>query len=322
VQDARMTGGVEVVHGAGAVRRRAEATGIGMLAFAVIVWGCVGRVIAEGSSHADPLMLTGLRAAPAALVLLIALPLLRHRLPSTRDEWIRTAISGLLMVTWFLYGLTESVAKAGPGTAIVLLSTSPFFIILAERYVYGKRVTRAMLLGMVIGFGGIVLIVSGQLGSSGDTGDKLVGMALAISAAIAWSIGTLIVADQITRDPETDLVGLTTGQYIIGGSVLLVLAFAIEGPGAADWDSTTLWLVVAFISIVASALATVAYFSSLRWLDPAAVTTWMFLSPVVAVLLEVVLGNVPTVLVLLGMAITIAGVAVVSAAPRPAEPAG
>ena len=317
-----MAGGVEVVQGAGAVRRRAEATGIGMVAFAVIVWGCVGRVIAEGSPHADPLMLTGLRAAPAAIVLLLALPLLRHRLPSTRDVWIRTAISGLLMVTWFLYGLTESVAKAGPGTAIVLLSTSPFFIILAERYVYGKRVTKAMLLGMVIGFGGIVLIVSGAArrvprrrrdarrhGAGDLRGVRLVH-------------GTLIVADQINRDPETDLVGLTTGQYMIGGSVLLVLAFAIEGPGAADWDSTTLWLVVAFISIVASALATIAYFISLRWLDPAAVTTWMFLSPVVAVLLEVVLGNVPSALTLLGMAITIAGVAVVSAAPRPAEPAG
>jgi len=134
----------------------------------------------------------------------------------------------------------------------------------------------------------------------------------------------LALADELVEStgPETDLVGLTTGQYVIGGSVLLVLAFAIEGPGAADWDSTTLWLVVAFISIVASALATIAYFSSLRWLDPAAATTWMFLSPVVAVLLEVVLGNVPSGLVLLGMAITIAGVAVVSAAPRPAEPAG
>lgn len=317
-----MAGEAEVVQGAGAVRRRAEAAGIGMLAFAVIVWGCVGRVIAEATPHADPLMLTALRAAPAAIILLLALPLLRYRLPATRDVWVRTAVSGLLMVTWFLYGLTESVAKAGPGTAIVLLSTSPFFIILAERYVYGKRVTRAMLLGMVIGFAGIVLVVSGQLGASGDAGDRLVGMGLAISAAIAWSIGTLIVAGQITRDPETDLVGLTTGQYVIGGSILLVLALTIEGPGAADWDSTTLWLVVAFISIVASALATIAYFSSLRWLDPAAATTWMFLSPVVAVLLEVVLGNAPTGLVLLGMAITIAGVAVVSAAPQPVDQAG
>ena len=201
-----MAGGVEVVQGGSGVRRSAEAAGIGMLAFAVIVWGCVGRVIAEATPHADPLMLTALRAAPAAIILLLALPLLRYRLPATRDVWIRTAVSGLLMVTWFLFGLTESVAKAGPGTAIVLLSTSPFFIILAERYVYGKRVTRAMLLGMVIGFGGIVLIVSGQLGASGNAGEMLVGMALAISAAIAWSIGTLIVADQINRDPETDLV--------------------------------------------------------------------------------------------------------------------
>ena len=127
-------------------------------------------------------------------------------------------------------------------------------------------------------------------------------MALAISAAIAWSTGTLIVAEQLNRQPETDLVGLTTGQYIIGGSVLLVLAFAIEGTGAAEWDSAELWLVVAFISIVGSAIATVAYFGSLRWLDPARSRRGCSSRLSSAVLLELVLGNAPDGLVLLGMA--------------------
>jgi drug/metabolite transporter (DMT)-like permease len=72
---------------------------------------------------------------------------------------------------------------------------------------------------------------------------------------------------------------------------------------------------------VGSALATVTYFSSLRWLDPAAVTSWLFLSPVVAVLLELILGNAPDAVVLLGMVVTIVGVAVVSAAPEPLEQA-
>jgi drug/metabolite transporter (DMT)-like permease len=73
---------------------------------------------------------------------------------------------------------------------------------------------------------------------------------------------------------------------------------------------------VAFISVIGSAVATITYFSSLRWLDPASVTSWLFLAPVVTVLLELVLGNAPTVVVLLGMIVTIVGVAIVSAAPR------
>jgi probable blue pigment (indigoidine) exporter len=178
-----------------------------------------------------------------------------------------------------------------------------------------------MLLGMVVGFAGVILVASAQIDASGNAGDMAIGMGLAISAAIAWAAGTMIVKEQITRRPDTDLVGLTTGQYIVGGAVLLVLALLVDGTGGAEWSSGTLWLAVAFISIVGSALATVTYFSSLRWLDPAAVTSWLFLSPVVAVLLELILGNAPDAVVLLGMVVTIVGVAVVSAAPEPLEQA-
>jgi probable blue pigment (indigoidine) exporter len=315
-----VTSGVEVVGGSGEVRR-GEALAISMLAFTVVVWGCTARVTAEAAPYAEPLMLTSLRAAPTAVALLVALPLLRYRLPATRAEWAWTSVSGLLMVTWFLAAFTESVIKVGPGIAIVLMSTSPFWIALTERVLWGRHITPLQLAGTLVGFGGMVLVVSTQIDASGDAGDMAIGMALAVSASIAWAAGTLIVKEQITRRPETDLIGLTAGQYIVGGVVLLALAFAIEGTGAARWSETSLWVPVAFVSIIGSAIATVTYFGSLRWLDPASVTSWLFLSPVVAVLLELVLGNAPDAIVLVGMVVTIAGVAIDSAAPRTAAPA-
>lgn len=314
-----MAGGVEVAEGRGRVRR-GEAMAVALLAFTVVVWGCTPRVTAEAAPYADPLILTSLRAAPAAVALLIALPLLRYRLPATRSEWTWASVTGLLMVTWFLFAFTESVLRAGPGIAIVLMSTSPFFIAIAERTIFRRRVTRLMLLGMAVGFAGVILVVSAQIDASGKPGDMALGMALAISAAVAWAAGTILVAEQLTRHPDTDLIGLTTGQYVVGGLVLLVLALLVDGTGGAQWSEPDLWLAVAFIAIVGSAVATVTYFGSLRWLDPARVTSWLFLSPVVAVLLEIVLGNVPDAIVLVGMVVTIAGVAIVSAAPRTATP--
>jgi drug/metabolite transporter (DMT)-like permease len=306
---------VEAVEG-GSTVRGGEALAVALLAFTVVVWGCTPRVTAEAAPFSDPVMLTSLRAAPTAIALLIALPLLRYRLPATRSEWAWASVSGLLMVTWFLFAFTESVIKIGPGIAIVLMSTSPFFIAIAERVLFGRRITPLMLLGMLVGFAGVILVASVQIDASGDAGDMLIGMALAISAAVAWAAGTMIVAEQITRRPDTDLIGLTTGQYVVGGAVLLVLAFFIEGTDAAQWSEGTLWLATAFIAIIGSAVATVTYFGSLRWLDPASVTTWLFLSPVVSVVLELLLGNAPDAVVLLGMLVTIAGVAIVSVAPR------
>jgi drug/metabolite transporter (DMT)-like permease len=60
-------------------------------------------------------------------------------------------------------------------------------------------------------------------------------------------------------------------------------------------------------------------------LSATTVSAWLFLSPVVAVLLEIVLGNTPKTIVFAGMVLTIVGVAIVNRAPAPAvaeEPLG
>src|SRR2546422_5934790 len=59
---------------------------------------------------------------------------------------------------------------------------------------------------------------------------------------------TTLFRSMIVRHPEVDLVGVTTGQYLVGGAVLLVISFDAEGSGGADWSSGALWLIVAFRS--------------------------------------------------------------------------
>ena len=291
----------------------------GLLALtSVVIWGCTARVTAEVGGHARPLTLTSLRAAPAALVLLAVLPLLRARLPRDRRVWAWTGVSGLLMVTVFLGGFTEAIIRAGPGNAVVLASTPSFFIVLLSRILYGDRVSLQALGGLVLGFTGVVMILCSQLGGSSGGASLAAGLALALAAALGWAIGTLIVKEMIVRHPEVDLVGVTTGQYLVGGAVLLVISFGAEGSGGADWSSGALWLIVAFISIVSSALATLTFFAALRLLSATTVSAWLFLSPVVAVVLEIVLGHTPKAISFAGMALTIAGVAIVARAPATA----
>ena len=262
-----------------------------------------------------------LRAAPTALLLLVALPFLRGRLPRDREAWLWTAVSGLLMVTVFLGGFTEAIIHAGPGNAIVLATTSPFWVVVLGRVFLGVRASLQAVAGLVLGFAGVVLIVSSQLGGGSGSGERAAGMGLALAAALGWAVGTLAVKELLTRRPDIDAVGLTTGQYLAGGAVLLVISSLAEGRNGAEWSSGKLWLAVAFISVVGSALATVAYFGALRHLTATRVVTWGFLSPVIAVGLEIALGHAPSAVVLAGMVVTIVGVAVVTSAATPPAPA-
>ena len=64
----------------------------------IFFWGTAFRASAIGAEHTSPIMLTALRAAPAAIVLLGAALVLRSRLPG-RGLWLATVVTGLLMVT-------------------------------------------------------------------------------------------------------------------------------------------------------------------------------------------------------------------------------
>src|SRR5579863_2404474 len=224
-----------------------DALATGLLLGTVAIWGSIAQVTDVAAGHAQPLMLTALRAAPTPLVLLLAMPFLRFRLPRGATAWGYTAIGGLLMVGVFLSGFTEAVTRAGPGNAIVVASTSPFWVAIFSRLVHGERIRRRTAIGLLAGFAGVILIFSSQLGSQAGAGRTAVGLLFALAAALGWAAGVLIVKAQLTRQPDTDLLGVVAGQYLIGGAVLLAIAFGTEGSGAAGWSSGQLWAAVAYI---------------------------------------------------------------------------
>lgn len=302
--------------------RRVEVQATAQVIAAVTIWGCTPRVTAVAGPYAEPLTLTSLRAAPAAVVLLIAVRLLRFTLPRGPLAWAWTAAGGLLMVTVFLGGFTEAVIRSGPGTAIVLASTAPFFAAIFARTILREQISALAMGGLVAGFGGVVMIVSAELDASRSPGDVAAGTAFALAAAVGWAAGTLLVARQLARAPDTDLVGLTTGQHVVGGAALAATAFVVDGAGGADWSSGELWLAVSFISVVGSGLATIAYLCSLRSISATRATAWTLIAPVVAVVIDAVLGDGSRPVVILGMAITIAGVAIVNLAPARASQPG
>lgn len=286
-----------------------------LLALPVGFWGGGYTATSIATDHTSGLMLAGLRTLPTLAVLPLAL-LLGARLPKGRDAVVSAVVSGLLVVTVFFIGISEGTHFAGAANAAVLISAAPLWVALLARLFLGERVRPAALAGLLLGFAGIVLMVSRQLGGSHRAGDLALGIGLALIAGIAWAAGTMIVRRQAVRDPKLDFVGLTIAQYLAGSPILIIVAFAVKGTGGTDWGSGDLWGGTLWLALGSSALATVAFFMSLRWLDAAQTSSAQFLVPVVAVIIELVRGHAPGGLVLVGMALAIAGVALVVAGER------
>jgi drug/metabolite transporter (DMT)-like permease len=285
------------------------------LLITMFFWGTAFRASVIAAEHASPVMVTALRAGLAAAVLAVLVVVLRSRLPP-RELWVTTVVTGLLMVTLALEGITEGAARAGAGTAAIITNSSAFFVLVFERVFLRERMSAIGLGGLVVGFAGIVVMVWSQLGDIADTGDFVLGVCLSLAGAIGWAVGVLLTKMAFIRKPDLDMVGLTTGQYVVGGAAALALAFGLEGAGTTAWSSSELWGALAWIAIGASVIATLAYFGALKRMSATTVMAWQFLVPVVAVLTEIVYGNTPGTVVLVGMGIAIAGVAIVNVAPQ------
>jgi drug/metabolite transporter (DMT)-like permease len=293
---------------------RGNAAVVGLLSVTVVLWGGAFRATAVGADHASSLTLSALRAGPAMLILLLVLPLARARLPSRR-QWPAAAVTGLLMVTLATEALPLAVTRAGAGNTAVLVNTSPLFVALAMVLLLRRSLPWLAAAGLAVGFGGVVMMTAPQLGTSHDPGSLALGMGFALLLSAGWAAGMLVVKSVADRDPDLDMLGFTAAQYAFGAPILVIAALAANGAGGTDWAEADLWGAVAWLAIGTSALASFTFLSALKRSSADRVAAWQFAVPVVAVLVEIVRGSVPGAVVLGGMVLAVAGVAMVNRAP-------
>ena len=107
------------------------------------------------------------------------------------------------------------------------------------------------------------------------------------------------------------MLGFAATQFSTAAAVLLVAGFAVNGTASTTWGSGELWAVIFWIGPV-SGIAMVLFFLALKRLPAARVSAPMFLIPAVAIVVEIVRGNTPTAIVLLGMIVAVIGVGLVN----------
>jgi drug/metabolite transporter (DMT)-like permease len=286
---------------------------VALLGSSTLLWGTAYRATAIGTSHSSALMFGALRSAPAGLALAVVILVVRPQRPSRRGVVLGGA-SGFLMVTFWIFALSEGVVRAGAANAAVLVNSSTLFVAVLGRIFLDERLTGRQIVGLLVGFAGIVVMFSSELRLSGDA-RLLSGMAIALLGGIGWGAGTVLVKWLSREEPSLDALALAGLQYAVGVPVLLAVAFATKGTAGTDWASGSLWGGVAYVGLGAVA-GTVCYFLVLRLLEATQVAAALLLVPVVAVVVEIARGNTPPGVTFVGMAIAIAGVAAVAIPAR------
>lgn len=217
---------------------------------------------------------------------------------------------GLGNTTLTQVGISVGTERAGAAVAAVLLNSSPFFVAVLAWFALAEPITRLRAAGLVIGFGGVLLVVFADPGNIAHGSQLAVGLALSLLGALGWAAGGVGMRVLTQRESDLDIVGITAAQFLAGGAPLIPLV--LVAGGSTDWSGPALFAQVAYLIIGGQLLVYVGFNSALSRWPSTRVYAWTFLVPVVAVVIEAVRGALPRASAMVGIALVIVGVAIVN----------
>lgn len=283
-----------------------------------LIWGTSYLAIKVALETLPPLFITGLRYGVAGALLLAWLVVRRQGVPPARS-WPGLAAVGVLMLAVGNGFLVAAQQHVPSGLAAVLVATTPFWMVGVERFQRGgERVAAGQWLGLVLGFAGIVLlvwpeIVTGTGVSWGFAG----GMAALQFACLGWAVGSAVGRRQAMAASPAQASAV---QMVSAGVAVLTVATVTGDWGTLAAASGRSLAALAYLTIVASLIAFVAYTYALTHLPTPFVSLYAYVNPVVAVALGAVAAGEPfTGRIAAAMAMILASTALVSA--RHGDPA-
>ncbi|SDT30130.1 DMT family transporter [Microterricola viridarii] len=265
-----------------------------LTAIAPIAWGTTYYVTHQFLPADSPLWGAAIRALPAGLVLLA----LRRRLPRG-SWWWKSLVLGTLNMGAF-FALVYVAAQLLPTSiAATIMATGPLMMMLLAWPLIAERPQRMPLIGAGLGIIGVCTMLF-----TGATTINLAGVLASLSAMALSSLGFVLTK---RWGAGVDVLSLTSWQLLAGGLTLVPLALLVEGAPPV-LDGTAL-LGFGYVSLIATALAYVVWFTGLAHLGAGTVGLIGLLNPVTGVLLGVALaGEVFSPQQVLGILITLTGI--------------
>lgn len=287
------------------------------------LWGPSFLFIKVAVAELPPLSIAASRVLIGATFLLVVLRIQHKQLPRDRRVLRHLALVALVhnALPFVLFAWGEQYISSA--LASILNGTTPLFtIILAHFFVAGDRLTVPKAIGVLLGFGGLLMLVSPSL--VGGMQASTLGIVAVTLAAACYGVAIVYSRNHLRGLPP--LVAPAT-QLSLAALYLLPLALVVDRPWGLPALSPTVILSLLALGLLGTGLAFVVYYRLLETAPPTYLSMVTYLIPVFGVILGVlVLDEQLTWLTLAGFGLILAGVMTVNgvfrrrAAPEPAPP--
>ena len=282
-----------------------------LLAFLAIyiVWGTTYLAIIYGLKGFPPFLLSALRYLIAGALLAGWCRMKGMKMPSKAVIKV-CIISGLLMLIGGTGLVAWSEQYVGSGEAAIIIATEPFFFLLVDKKRWGEYFTNwYIIIGLIIGFTGIVLFFSAGGSQPGITSDlQLLGYGVIIISSLLWVGGSLYAESRLEGVSNIltsciQLIAAAVVCFLISGAMGELNKFSFKAVPVPAWGG------LFYLVIMGSLVAYMAFTWLITVRPPALVSTHTYVNPLVAVLMGWAFANEKLIqMQLFAMFIILAGV--------------
>ena len=280
-----------------------------MPAVFVLIWSTGFIVARYGMPYAPPLKFLAVRYALSLVCFGVWVALAKVAWPKERSQWGHLAVTGVLMQAGYLGGVWAAVhAGMGAGLVALLVGIQPVLTAIWLSF-NGGRISKRQWAGLVLGFAGLVLVVSRKFGQGTEV--SALTMALTVFALLSITAGTLYQKRFVA---PCDVRSASAVQ--MAAALLVTLPFAAMESQGIEWNAHSTgamaWSVLA-LSLGGSSLL----YMLIQRGTATAVTSLLYLvPPCTAVMAWLLFAEPITLVTLLGIGLTAIGVSLVVRSER------
>jgi drug/metabolite transporter (DMT)-like permease len=274
--------------------------------FLILFWSSAFGAIKVSLEYAPPILFAGMRTLLCGLVVALAALVWGGR-ANLRRYWPIYLMLAVLNVVLFMGLQTFTILYMPSGSAAVVIYLQPILVGLASYLVLGEQLSVAKVVGLVLGFSGVVVVSAGSL--SGSSLGTPLGVAFGVGSALSWALGTVYFKWHGERLSALWAVAVP---FSAGGVVLTGLGLVLEPVSSISWTGTY-FASFLYTALVGTALAWMLWLGLVKAGEASRVSAYVFFVPLASVLLGAVfLGETLSPWLLASAALVVCGIYLVN----------
>jgi drug/metabolite transporter (DMT)-like permease len=245
------------------------------------IWSSSFLWIKIAIREVGPFTLVAFRVLFGLLFSLAVILIQRAPWPRGARQWLPILVLGITNVAVPFFLISWGEKSIDSAVAAILDATVPLFtIVIAQLLLHDDKITVPKLAGLLVGFAGVIVLVSKDIGAAPVT---LLGQAAVVLASLFYA-GSSIFARKFTEDVPG--IFRSVGPLISSTAAMWPAALLVEQPLRIPSLPIT-WIALLWLGILGSGLAFILLYYLIHAIGPTRATMVTYVFPLGGVVLGV-----------------------------------